>query len=227
MNSMGIALKRRDNAPIVKHIYGGVLDIILNNQDIPKSIEFLKTNLNDLIGGKFPLDSLVISKSLRADYKDPEKIAHKVLAERMGERDPGNKPMVNDRIPFVYVQTPPVKKTVKILQGDRIEHPDYIRKNNLKPDYEFYITNQIMKPVLQLYALTLETLPGYKKGQQYFKDVETKLITEKAGDMKKVKDRWHDLREAEVQTLLFDYILTKLANKKSGNREITEFFTKK
>jgi DNA polymerase elongation subunit (family B) len=227
MNSMGIALKRRDNAPIVKHIYGGVLDIILNNQDIPKSIEFLKTNLNDLISGKFPLESLVISKSLRADYKDPERIAHKVLAERMGERDPGNKPMVNDRIPFVYVQTPPAKKSEKILQGDRIEHPDFIRKNNLKPDYEFYITNQIMKPVLQLYALTLETLPGYKKGSQHFKDIETKLITEKAGDMKKVKDRWHDLREAEVQKLLFDYILTKLANKKSGNREITEFFTKK
>ena len=223
MNSMGIALKRRDNAPIVKHIYGGVIDIILNEQDIRKSIDFLQLNLNELINGKFPLESLVITKSLRADYKDPEKIAHKVLAERMGERDPGNKPMVNDRIPFVYIQGNH-KKGEKVLQGNRIEHPDFIRKESLKPDYEFYITNQIMKPVLQLYALTLETLDGYKKGTEYFKDIEKKLIVDKNGDMKKVKDRLNDLRETEAQKLLFDPVLTKLNNKKVGNREITDFF---
>lgn len=226
MNSMGIALKRRDNAPIVKHIYGGCLDIILNEQDVKKSIEFLKSNLEELINGKFPLESLVITKSLRADYKDPEKIAHKVLAERMGERDPGNKPMVNDRIPFVYVQpSTKVKKGEKLLQGDRIEHPDYIRAMDLKPDYEFYITNQIMKPVLQLYALTLENISGYKKGAEYFKDVEKKLIRDKEGDMKKVKDKWHDLRETEVKKILFEPLLNKLNNKKHGNREITEFFS--
>jgi hypothetical protein len=221
MNSMGIALKRRDNAPIVKHIYGGVLDIILNEQDLVKSVTFLKSNLMDLIDGKFPLENLVITKSLRADYKDPERIAHKVLAERMGERDPGNKPMVNDRIPFVYIETGSNKK---VLQGERIEHPDYIRQRNLKPDYEFYITNQIMKPVLQLYALALNQLEGYNKDAAYFSNMEKKLITDKEGDMKKVKDRLDDLKEAEAQKLLFDPILAKVRNRKAGNREITEFF---
>lgn len=225
MNSMGIALKRRDNAPIVKHIYGGCLDIILDEHDIQKSVRFLKTNLDDLINGKFPLEDLVITKSLRADYKDPEKIAHKVLAERMGERDPGNKPMVNDRIPFVYIQNgQDNKKKEKILQGDRIEHPQYIKKMNLKPDYEFYITNQIMKPILQLYALTLETLEGYRKGAKYFRDTEKKLMVEKEGNIKKVKDRIQDLKEREVQKLLFDPLLIKLNNKKNGYREITDFF---
>jgi DNA polymerase delta subunit 1 len=223
-NSMGIALKRRDNAQIVKHIYGGVIDIILNKQDIKESITFLNSSLTDLINGKFPLENLVITKSLKSDYKDPDKIAHKVLAERMGERDPGNKPMVNDRIPFVYIQTPDVKKGTKMLQGDRIEHPEYIKKANLKPDYEFYITNQIMKPVVQLYALTLESLQGYRLGKEHFQNIEKRLIEEKGGDMKKVKDRLQDLREAEVQKILFDPILHRLRNKKSGNREITEFF---
>lgn len=35
--SMGIVLKRRDNAPIVKTIYGGVIDIILNKRNIEDS----------------------------------------------------------------------------------------------------------------------------------------------------------------------------------------------
>lgn len=74
------------------------------------------------------------------------RIAHKVLAERIGERDPGNKPQVSDRIPYVYVKVE-VEKGTKLLQGERIETPDYIRQNNLVPDYKFYISNQLMKPV--------------------------------------------------------------------------------
>jgi DNA polymerase elongation subunit (family B) len=230
-NSMGIALKRRDNAPIVKTIYGGVIDIIMEKQDLNLSINFLKQSIQDLIDGKYPLESLIISKSLRADYKDPTRIAHKALAERMGERDPGNKPQVNDRIPYVYVDISEKEKKAKtakkkILQGDRIEHPDYIRKMGLKPDYEFYITNQIMKPVSQIYALVLETMPGYKKGLDYFKQTEEKLKVEKNGDMKKVKDRLCDLREGEVQDIIFKPFLIKLDNKRNKNREITDWFQK-
>jgi DNA polymerase elongation subunit (family B) len=228
-NSMGIALKRRDNAPIVKHVYGGVIDIIMHKQDVGESISFLKNSIQDLIDGKYPLEDLIISKSLRADYKDPTRIAHKALADRMGERDPGNKPQVNDRIPYVYVDISEKEKKAKaarekILQGDRIEHPEYIRRMGLKPDYEFYITNQIMKPVSQIYALVLENMPGFKKGPHYFKEVEKKLIKEKEGDMKKVKDRLGDMREGEVQDILFKPFLNKLENKRSGNREITDWF---
>ena len=43
----------------------------------------------------------------------------------------------------IYIQT---KGKVK-LQGNKIESPDYIIEKNLKPDYCFYITNQIQKPV--------------------------------------------------------------------------------
>ena len=52
-------------------------------------------------------ETLIITKSLRGYYKNPDQIAHKVLADRIGERDPGNKPKSNDRIPFVYIDTKP------------------------------------------------------------------------------------------------------------------------
>ena len=94
LKCMGVVLKRRDNAPIVKTIYGGCIDILLNKHDIREAVTFLRDNLAALIDGKFPIDQLVVTKSLRANYKDPTRIAHKVLAERIGERDPGNKPQV-------------------------------------------------------------------------------------------------------------------------------------
>ena len=143
--SMGVVLKRRDNANIVKIIYGGIIEKILNEKDIKLSINFLRESLQKLINGNFGLEELIISKALKSEYKDPTRIAHKVLADRMKQRDPGSAPQVNDRLPYVYVQTE-CKKGQKLLQGEKIEHPDYIREHGLKPDYEFYITNQIMKP---------------------------------------------------------------------------------
>ena len=77
--SMGIVLKRRDNANLVKIIYGGIIDILLNKQNISKAIEFLTSSLQNLIDGKFQMDDLVITKTLRTTYKDPSRIAHKVL----------------------------------------------------------------------------------------------------------------------------------------------------
>ena len=39
------------------------------------------------------------------------------------------------------------------MQGDHIEHPDYIKEKNIKLDYAFYITNQIQVPVSQILEL--------------------------------------------------------------------------
>ena len=51
----------------------------------------------------------------------------------------------------------PIYKKEIILQGDRIEHIDYIQENNLEIDYEFYITNQIMNPVKQVLDLEMDS----------------------------------------------------------------------
>jgi DNA polymerase delta subunit 1 len=100
--SMGIALKRRDYAPIVKIIYGGIMDIILNEKNIEKAKRFFISSLKDMFNGKFEINDLIISKTLRADYKNPLQIAHNVLARRIGERT-GEFPASNDRIPYVFI----------------------------------------------------------------------------------------------------------------------------
>ena len=151
---MGIVLKRRDNAPIVKDVYGGIIDILMKKQNIPEAISFLRGCLQNIVDEKFPIEKLIITKSLRSGYKNPNSIAHKVLADRITKRDPGNKPGSGDRIPFVYINSP----NKKALQGEKIETPTYILEAGLKIDYSFYITNQIMKPVQQLFALVLEKI---------------------------------------------------------------------
>lgn len=237
--SMGIVLKRRDNAPIVKDIYGGVIDIILNKKNIEMAKEYFKEEINKLLNGNVDISKLVISKTLRGFYVNPTQIAHKVLADRMGERDPGNKPASSDRIPYCYIDEKKLKceicnnfvnplnckcidcmklyckdhlhnhrenckkscrfcrstenvercktctglyckkcmiqhkrktdkfgresydkckkrLTNKILQGDIIENPQYIKENNIMIDYRYYLDHQIEKPVLQIFQLVMD-----------------------------------------------------------------------
>ena len=222
--SMGIVLKRRDNAPIVKDIYGGVIDILMKEQNVETAIKFLKTSLQNLVEEKVPMDKLIITKSLRSGYKNPAQIAHKVLADRMGKRDPGNKPSIGDRIPFVYIQNP----DKKALQGERIEHPEYIQANKIKPNYAFYITNQIMKPIQQVFALVLENIPRYKRQVPALKrSIEAwtdKLID--GEDEEKVKKKITELRNKEVKKILFDEYLIEIDNSTKGNQNIMSFFKK-
>ena len=125
---MGIVLKRRDNAPIVKDVYGGIIDILMKEKNIEYAIRFLRESLQNIVDGKCGMDKLVITKALRSGYKKPQQIAHKVLADRMGKRDAGNKPGTGDRIPYIYIENP----DRKALQGERIETPEFIIKNKGK-----------------------------------------------------------------------------------------------
>ena len=164
--NMGLVLKRRDNAPIVKYIYGGMVDKLLNTEDQQRGkregLVFVEKSLNDMIEGKFKINYFTISKSLKSEYKNPDQIAHYVLAKRIAIRDPGNAPKSGDRIDYVYIKVDNLK--VK-LQGDRIETPEYIMKNDLQIDYKFYITNQLKEPCLQIMNLF------YKKADILFDNI--------------------------------------------------------
>jgi DNA polymerase elongation subunit (family B) len=219
LKSMGIVLKRRDNAPIVKEIYGGIIDILMKEQNVDRAIAFLREKLQYMIDQKCPMEKLIITKSLRSDYKNPAQIAHKVLADRMGVRDPGNKPNTGDRIPYAYIHN----DTKGALQGDKIEHPSYIQSQRLQLNYSFYITNQIMKPVQQLFALVLEQLPAFQKKKGRFLDaVETVAST--MDDPVKREKKITEMRHKEVKSLLFDEFLVKADNLNKGNRAITDWF---
>ena len=220
--SMGIVLKRRDNAPCVKDSYGGVVDILMNKCDANEAVNFIKSYLDDMINERIPMNKLIITKKLNAYYKNPKQIAHKVLADRMGERDPGNKPSVGSRLPFIYIKT---NKKMK-LQGDRIEHPDYIKKTKLKPDYEHYITNQIMKPLLQLFGLLLEQLKIFKRQKRMYRIKINGIKREWNHDEKKCHDKIAKESDKRIKKLIFDEYINVYRNKVAGQNSINKFFMK-
>ena len=176
---MGIVLKRRDNAPIVKEICNGIIDALLNHKDPEKARDYTKDCIAKMFNNDYDINYFLTSKTLKLkeSYKDWTKIGHVVLAERIGIRDPGNKPQSGDRIEFAAIKIP--NKTKETLQGDMIETPKFIHEKNLDLDYVFYMTNQIMNPALQFLDLAIKNAQKDIFDKYIFVDKMQELIKEK------------------------------------------------
>ena len=220
---MGLSLKRRDACDYLKDTYGGILNLLVKQNNLEGSIKFLNDSLNDLIAGKVPMDKLAITRALRSDYKNPNQIAHKVLANRIGERDPGNKPKPGDRVKYLFV----VNDKPKALMGERIETPEFILSSKVKIDYTHYITNQLMKPLQQLFGLAVELIWEHQRKpnaiKTYKKDIEI-MERECSGDWELYMKKKEKYCSAKVKTLLFDKVLNQISNEKNKMQAITNFF---
>jgi DNA polymerase elongation subunit (family B) len=220
---MGLSLKRRDSCDYLKDTYGGVLNILMKENNINQAIQFLESSLNNLIAGIVPMDKLTITKALRSDYKKPHQIAHKVLADRIGQRDPGNKPKSGDRIKFIHI----THSNNKALQGEKIETPEYIIANRVLIDYSFYITNQIMKPLQQLFGLAVEQIWEYKNKKSAIKKFNidmNNLHKECNYDLEVFMKKKEKYCSDVIKILLFDSLLIQINNAKNKQQPITNLF---
>jgi DNA polymerase elongation subunit (family B) len=209
--SMGIVMKRRDNAPVLKMIYGGALRKLLNEKDVIGATEFVRQTVSDLIEGRVSWSQLTISKSLRAEYANPASIAHKVLADRIAARDPGNAPVAGDRIPYIYVRPQGGQVTSK-SQGDRIELPSYAKEVGMQPDYEMYVENQLSIPISQLFSLVVEQMPGFDQTM-----IDKKMISKIGKKGLETDDEIAEymlgIKEAIAYDLLFRDVMRKYREK--------------
>lgn len=174
---MGFKLKRRDGSVVFQKVVGSSIYKALNEINPHGALEYLKQELKDIIYGKYNIHDFITTSLLRAKYKGTKltnddtgkvgdegswfwwdvdcSIKHVKLCQRIKNRDSGNTPSMNTRIPYAYVVKEDSKK---LLQCDLIEHPDYIVKDNLKIDYLFYITNQIRNPATQFFELITDNI---------------------------------------------------------------------
>jgi len=222
---MGLSLKRRDSCDYLKDTYGQIINLIMSGQSVQSAIQYLDNSLTELIKGNVPTDKLAITKSLRSYYKNPQQIAHRVLADRIGQRDPGNMPKPGDRIKFLHV----VNQNKKALQGEKIETPEFILENKLKMDFGFYVSNQLMKPLCQFLGLALEEMWKNQNKMSAIKKYKSDIVNlqKEYPDFETFIKKKEKYCSDKVKELLFDKHLMQINNDKNGLRPITSFFGKK
>jgi DNA polymerase delta subunit 1 len=157
MDTKGLETVRRDNCALVREVIQTSLDKILIQQNVPGAIEYVKSQISDLLQNKMDISRLVITKSLNKgaeyalglggkpeDYKNKQ--AHVELAARMRQRDAGSAPQMGDRIPYVIITGAKGAKTF-----EKGEDPIYVLENNLAIDCKWYLSNQLSKPLTRIF----------------------------------------------------------------------------
>ena len=226
---MGLSLKRRDSCDYLKDVYGGILNLLMSST-IDHAMAFLDRALTTLIQGQVPMDKLTVTKALKSDYKNPLQIGHWVLAERMGQRDAGNKPKPGDRMRFVFIQATG-QGGKKPLMGDRIETPEYVASHpDVKVDYAHYITNQLMKPLQQLFGLALVPIWKSRNKMGAIRSYQHELAAlerESGGDLDVFMKKKEKYCSEKIKTLIFEKYLVQISNDQQRLQSIMSFFAPK
>ena len=157
MDTKGLETVRRDNCALVREVIQTSLDKILIEQDVQGAINFVKSQIADLLQNKMDISRLVITKSLnkgaeyalgiggkKEDYK--VKQAHVELAARMKKRDAGSAPQMGDRVPYVIITG-----AKGAANFEKAEDPIYVLENNMAIDCKWYLSNQLSKPLTRIF----------------------------------------------------------------------------
>ncbi|CAL9181445.1 unnamed protein product [Musa hybrid cultivar] len=152
MDTKGIETVRRDNCLLVKNLVNECLHKILIDQDVPGAVQYVKNTISDLLMNRVDLSLLVITKGLTKTGDDyAVKAAHVELAERMRKRDAATAPNVGDRVPYVIIKAAKGAKAY-----EKSEDPIYVLENNIPIDPQYYLENQMSKPLLRIFEPILK-----------------------------------------------------------------------
>jgi DNA polymerase delta subunit 1 len=147
MDCKGIETVRRDNSPLVAGLINTCLQKLLIDRDPDAAVLYAQRSISDLLCNKVDISKLVITKELtKTDSEYAAKQAHVELAARMTKRDAGSAPKLGDRVPYVIIAAP--KKAAAYTKS---EDPLYVLENNIPIDTQYYLENQLSKPLLRIF----------------------------------------------------------------------------
>ncbi|MCH9717825.1 MAG: hypothetical protein K0U52_12190 [Gammaproteobacteria bacterium] len=139
----GLAVVRRDNCKLLRDIMGTLLHKVMRDSDAFGAYYYLEEQLENLAYGRVPISDLVITKSLKGNYKS-ECQPQVTVVNNMLKRKALDTPQVGDRVPFVIVEG----KDPRMFS--RAEHPKYVQKTGLKVDLMYYLKNQLTNHIYKI-----------------------------------------------------------------------------
>ncbi|XP_076387729.1 DNA polymerase delta 1, catalytic subunit isoform X3 [Megachile rotundata] len=145
MDCKGLETVRRDNCPLVANMMNTCLQKLLIDRNPNDALNYAKQIISDLLCNRIDISQLVVTKELtKTDYT--AKQAHVELAAKMKKRDAGTAPKLGDRVPYVFIKaakgTPAYQKA---------EDPIYVLENNVPIDTNYYLENQLSKPLVRIF----------------------------------------------------------------------------
>lgn len=154
IKTMGVKFKKRDSTGIEKFLCRIVYDMFLEEKE-HLILPFIERTVECIYANMFDITYFMKSGKYTPPYKNPKGVAHACVAEIIKEIDPGNTPLPNERIYYVYKWVPAIlgprggrRDAKKCEQA----YPVAYWKDNYKIDYKAYIKLCInnIKDILKL-----------------------------------------------------------------------------
>ena len=147
MDVKGIAVVRRDNCALVRQVINAVLVSVLQGNDLPGALGVVRLALARLQRKEVSVADLCITKALRAPEKYVDQHHEQlVVVKKMTARREFGVPRTGDRVKYVITSSPEPRIC------DRADDPQHVQRAGLPLDLMYYLNNQLMKPVLALFA---------------------------------------------------------------------------
>jgi len=144
----GIDAVRRDRSYLLRTLSMDVLDALLNLRSVDGALGTLQSRLDDIVEGRVPMDSFVLSKQIKSHY-GTDSIVHAAAWRRMRDRGDEGLPPIGARMPFLITATS--NTADKLFQ--RSEHPAYVARAHKKLDLIYYVTS-LKNPMTKLLQFT-------------------------------------------------------------------------
>lgn len=149
MDSKGLVINRRDSSDLLKKVYNGIIDLLMNFKK-EEAIGYITEQIKSLRNGQFDLNDLQITKTYkRTDYVN-QNLPHIVIAKRMESR--GQSVNINDRINYLFIENGSKKNDP---QYKRIEEFQFALENGIKPDIEYYIDKQLKNSIIDILSAVI------------------------------------------------------------------------
>jgi DNA polymerase elongation subunit (family B) len=144
----GIDAVRRDRSFLLRTLSMDVLNALLKLRSVEGALDTLRVRLDDIVEGRVPMDSFVLSKQIKSHY-GTDSIVHAAAWRRMRDRGDEGLPPIGARMPFLITATS--NTADKLFQ--RSEHPAYVARAHKKLDLIYYVTS-LKNPMTKLLQFT-------------------------------------------------------------------------
>lgn len=149
----GLDLVRRDWCPLSKEIGNQILDFILSGDQIDEVLLSIHNYLRKISESihEISMDKFVITKSLSKEpeaYSKSTPLPHVNVALALIQQ--GKSVRIGNHIPYVICKS--LDEEISCSYAQRAFHPEHIEKAGglLEIDYDWYLENQILAPIIRL-----------------------------------------------------------------------------
>lgn len=167
----GLAVVRRDCCDWVANTLRDTLHRLIMDRSVEDAKGIVQTQLRRLVNNEVTIPELTLSKRLSGSYKS-ENLPQLTVTRKMEQRNKGSAPKSGDRVAFCIIEGDPRQKIF-----ERAEDVGFIAANptSVKVDRKHYLTNEIMKPVIQLFG------PFHPDPRELFLGAELELERQRKG----------------------------------------------